>query len=94
MGDDSQILDVVKGLVQFEHGVFNNVLYVPYLAANLLSIYLMTHTGSPTRVVFEPDTIEILDISTGKMIEKGVANHAFKEHEFSHFLPYSDPMQY
>ena len=39
MGDDSQITTVGKGSVQFEHGVFNNVLYVPSLAVNLLSIY-------------------------------------------------------
>ena len=47
MGDDSQILVVGKGSVQFEHGVFNNVLYVPSLIENLLSVYQMTHTGSP-----------------------------------------------
>ena len=37
--------------------------------------------------------MEILDISIGKMIVKGVANHASKAYEFSHFLPYSDPVQ-
>ena len=38
--------------------------------------------------------MEISYISTKKLIEKGVANHAFKAHEFSHFLPYSDLVQY
>ena len=52
MGYDSQIPVVGKGLVQFEHGVLNNVLYVPSLAANLLCVYHMTHIGSPKRVVF------------------------------------------
>ena len=41
MGDDSQIPIVGKGSIQFEHGVLKNVLYVPSLAANLLSIYQM-----------------------------------------------------
>ena len=27
------------------------------------------------------------------MIAKGVANHASKAYEFSHFFPYSDPLQ-
>ena len=36
--------------------------------------------------------MEISDISTGKMIKKGVASHASKEYEFSHFLPYLDPV--
>ena len=47
MGDDSQIPAVGKGSIKFEHGVFKNVLYVPSLAANLLFVYQMTHTGSP-----------------------------------------------
>ena len=37
--------------------------------------------------------MEISDISTGKLITKGIANHASKAYEFSHFLPYSDPVQ-
>ena len=32
-------------------------------------------------------------MSTRKMIEKGAANHASKAYEFSHFPPYSDPVQ-
>ena len=73
--------------------MFKYVLYVPSLAANLLSVYQMTHTGSPKRVVFGPDSMEITNISTGKIIAKGVANHASKAYEFSHFLPYLDPVQ-
>ena len=53
----------------------------------------MTHTGSPKRVVFGPNSVEISKISNGKLIEKGVANHSFKEYEFSHFLSYSDRVQ-
>ena len=39
MGDDSQILAEGRGLVKIQHGEFKNVLYVPSLAANLLSVY-------------------------------------------------------
>ena len=53
----------------------------------------MTHTGLPKQVVFGPDSMAISDISTGKIIAKGVANHASKAYEFSHFLPYSIPTQ-
>ena len=52
----------------------------------------MTHIASPKRVVFGSDSVEISYISTGKMIAKGVANHASKAYEFSHFMPYLDPM--
>ena len=51
----------------------------------------MTHTGSPKKVIFSPDEVEITEISSGKFIEKGVANHTSKVYMFSHFLPYSNP---
>ena len=51
----------------------------------------MTHTGSPKKVIFSPDEFEITNISSGKVIAKGVANHTSKVYMFSHFLPYSNP---
>ena len=92
MGDDTQIRVEGNGSVKLKHGVFINVLYVPSLAANLLFVYQMTHTSPPKWVVFSLELVEILDISTGKIIMKGVVNHASKEYEFSHFLPYSNPI--
>ena len=68
------------------------MLFVPSLASNLLSVYQMTHIGSPKQVIFGPDSVEITDISTGSIIEKGIANHASKAYEFSHFMPPSEPM--
>ena len=54
----------------------------------------MTHTSSPKRVVFGLDSVEISYISTRKMIARGVANHASKAYEFSHFLQYSNPVPF
>ena len=82
MGYDNKIPAEGKGTIKLEDGVFKNVLYVPSLATNLLSVYQMTHTGSPKWVVFEPDSVEILYISIGKLIVKGVSNHASKTYEF------------
>ena len=53
----------------------------------------MTHTSSPKRVVFEPDTVEIFDISTGKLISHGVTNNISKEYVFLCFFPYLDSFQ-
>ena len=92
MGDSSQILAVGRGSIKIQYGEFKNVLYVPSLAANMLSVYQMTHTGSPKKVLFGPDSMEILYILTGNIIVKGVVNHASKAYEFSHFLPQSGPV--
>ena len=79
-----------KGRIDLDHGKFNNVLYVPGLSSNLLSVYQTTHTGSPKKVIFSPDDVEITEISNGKVIAKGVVDHTSKVYMFSHFLPYSN----
>ena len=85
MGDDSQIPAVGRGSVKIQHGEFKNVLYVPSLATNLLSVYHMTHTGSPKRDTFDSNSVEITEKTTGNLIVKGFTNHASKAYEFSHF---------
>ena len=51
----------------------------------------MTHIGSPKKVIFSPNDVEITDISNGKVIAKGVVDHTSKVYKFSHFPPYSNP---
>ena len=51
----------------------------------------MTHTGSPKKVLFGPDSVEIKNISNGKIVAKGIADHASKAYYFSHFMPFSVP---
>ena len=92
MGNNSKVQTKGKGSIKFEHGRFKDVLFVPSLALNLLSVYQMTHTRSPKQVIFGPDSMEITYISTGNIIAKGVANHASKAYEFSHFMPPSKPV--
>ena len=92
MGNNSKVKTKGKGAIKLEHGRFTDVLFVPSLASNLLSVYQMTHTGSPKQVIFGPDSVEITDISTGSIIAKGTTNHASKAYEFSHFMPPSEPV--
>ena len=47
MDDDTQIQAEGKGSIKLKHGMFKDVLYVPSLAANFLSVHQMTHTGPP-----------------------------------------------
>ena len=59
MGDDSQIPTAIIGSIKIQHGEFKNVLYVPSLVGNLLSVHQMTHTGSPKQVLFFSNSVEI-----------------------------------
>ena len=70
MGYESQILVARRGLVKIHHGELKNVLYVPSLATNLLSIYKMTHSYSPKIVTFDSDSVEIIEKDTKKLIAK------------------------
>ena len=70
MGDDSQIPTTGRGTIREKHGVFRDVLYVPFLTANMLSVYQMNHTDSPKQVVFGPDSMEITKISTRELVVK------------------------
>ena len=59
MGDDFTVISEGQGTIDLENGFFSNVLYVPSLASNLLSVYQMTHIGVPKRVSFSPNDVEI-----------------------------------
>ena len=65
---------------------------MPSLVVNLLYVYQMPHTGSPKRVTFKSDSVEIIEKDTGKIIAKGIANHASKAYEFFHFFIVSHPI--
>ena len=47
LGNKNRVQTKWKGSIKLEHGRFKDVLYVPSLASNLLSVYQMTHIGSP-----------------------------------------------
>ena len=87
LGDDSLTDSLGKGRIDLDHGQFNNVLYVPGLSSNLLSVYQMTHIRSPKKVIFSLDYVEITEILNGKFIAKGVFYHTSKVYKFFHFLP-------
>ena len=51
----------------------------------------MTHTGVPKRVSFSPNDVEIMELASGKIIAKVLANHHTKAYEFSHFVADANP---
>lgn len=76
-----------KGTICIQDGTFNDVLYVPSLSANLLSIYQISHSGSGKIVEFTPDSVFIRDSMTGGIVAIGKVDLSTRLYSFSHFDP-------
>ena len=59
MGDDSDIPTKGIDMINIDNGHFNNVLYAPDIATNILSIYQMTPTSLSKRLTFNQYDVEI-----------------------------------
>ena len=89
IGDDTQVEVEGEGSVDMDNGTFENVLYVPNLSANLLSIYQITHYGDGKKVEFLPDSVVVKEIKDDALVAVGQANHNTRLYSFSHFVPKS-----
>jgi hypothetical protein len=56
MGDISFIEVTNKGRIELTNGSFENVLHVPKIFFNLLSMYQMTNSGTGKKVIFTPNS--------------------------------------
>ena len=90
MEDSSEIQSNGIGRIDLEHGFFSDVLYVPDLVVNFLSVYQMTHTGEAKRVTFTPNMVEIAEISLNQVVAIGYADHHERIYNFLNFLPTSN----
>jgi hypothetical protein len=86
LGDATPVKVCGEGIVDLEGGCFKNVLHVPSLSTNILSIYHITHSVSGRKVEFTPDSAVITDISTGSQLAHGIADHCSRLYFFSHFV--------
>ena len=86
MGDDSPIDITGKGRIELNHGSFEDVLHVPKISVNLLSIYHITHSGTRKRVEFTPDAVNIFDIQSNSKVAIGEVNHISRLYTFSEFI--------
>ena len=59
------------------------------MAANLLSVYQMTHTREAKRVTLTLDEVDIDEISSNKLVALGYVDRQVRMYKFSHFLPNS-----
>ena len=73
--------------VQFEDGSFENVLHIPRLSLNLLSVYQVTHTGTRRKVEFILDSMRIYDMQTNLNISSRKVNDQSRMYTFSYIVP-------
>ena len=59
VGDDTKMEVEGKGNVEMENGEFRDVLYVPNLSSNLLSVYQITHLRDGHKVELLPDSVQV-----------------------------------
>jgi hypothetical protein len=68
VGDDRSLSFVGSGIVQVDNGHFNDVLCVPSISCNLVSIYQITHSGEGKTVEFSPHQVVIKDLKYPKHV--------------------------
>jgi hypothetical protein len=68
VGDDRSLSVVGSGIVQVDNGHFNDVLCVPSISCNLLSVYQITHSCEGKTVEFSPHQVVIKDLKYPKHV--------------------------
>jgi hypothetical protein len=86
MGDNSCVKVTGKGRIELTNRSFENVLHVPKLSVNLLSVYQMMNSGTGKKVVFTPNAVDIYDMQTNSNVSTGEVNHQSRLYTFSEFI--------
>jgi hypothetical protein len=86
MGDNSSVEVTGKGRIELTNGSFENVLHVPKLSDNLLSMYQMKNSSTGKKVVFTPNYVDIYDMQTNSRVAIDEVNHQSRLHTFSEFI--------
>jgi hypothetical protein len=86
VGDDRSLSVEGSGTVQVENCHFNDVLCVPSLSSNLLSVYQITHSGEGKTIEFSPHQVVIKDLKDPKHVfATGIVDDITKLYKFDKF---------
>jgi hypothetical protein len=86
MGYNSYVEVTGKGRIELTNESFENVLHVPKLFVNLLSMYHMTNSGTGKKVIFTPNFVDIYDMQTNSRVATSDVNHHSRLYTFSEFI--------
>jgi hypothetical protein len=86
MGDDSLVEVTRKRRVEITNGSFENVLHIPKLSINILSMYYMKKYCTRKKVIFTPDVVDIYEMKTNSKVSTSKVNHQSRLYTFSKFM--------
>jgi hypothetical protein len=86
MGDRSPFEVNEEGRIELTNRSFENVLHVPKLSVNLLSMYQMMNFDTENKFIFTPDAVDIYDMQTNSMVSISEVNHQSRFYTFSKFI--------
>jgi hypothetical protein len=84
MGDDTLVVVAGEGRVELHNGSFENVLHVPKLSMNLLSVYQITQKGK--KIEFTFDSVSVIDMHDNSIIAIGEVDHKSRLYKFTKFF--------
>ena len=86
VGDDSSLSVVGIGTIHLDNGQFNDVLCVPTLSCNLLSVYEIIHSGEGKIVEFSLHDVVIKDLRDPRQIlATGIADDCTRLYKINKF---------
>jgi hypothetical protein len=86
MGDNSPVEVTSKGTIELTNKSFKNVLHVPKLSINIISMYQMKKSSTEKRFIFTPDAVDIYDMQTNSRVATGEVNHQSILYTFYEFI--------
>jgi hypothetical protein len=86
MGDNSSVEVTDKGRIELTNGSFENVLHVPNISVNLLSMYHMRNLGTGKIFLFTPNSMDIYNMQTNSRFAIGEVNHQSRLYTFFEFI--------
>jgi hypothetical protein len=76
--------------VELPNGSFENVLHVPNISINLLSVYQITQKGK--KVEFTSDSVYVLDMHDNSIIAIGEVDHKSRLYKFTKFVDHDSSL--
>jgi hypothetical protein len=86
MGDNSPVEVTGDRMIELTNGSFENVLHVPKISINILSVYQMTKSNTRNKFIFTPNAVDIYEIQTNSRVDTSEITHQSRLYTFSKFI--------